>query len=81
MSRKRKIQRARYDYREMEKILLGTLSDRERLKIRKNFPYRVDRNRLLQRLWKQGVSQILLSKISGISDAQIFRIVHEENSK
>lgn len=66
------------DHRVMEKTLLRSLLNNERKTVQKLNPFRFERNRLIRRLAQRGVSQLLLSRISGLSETQIFRIAHKE---
>jgi hypothetical protein len=70
------IQLTRDDYSKMKEIFLKSLSPSKRKRLQKLNPYRRDRNELIRALWGRGVPQCLLSRVSGLSPVQIFRIVH-----
>lgn len=59
-----------------EKIFLKSLSNTKKKILQKLNPFRRERNALIQDLARRGVPQILLSRVSGLSPMQIFRIVH-----
>jgi hypothetical protein len=65
----------REDYKIMEGIFLKSLSAREKKTLQKLNPFRRDRNDLIRQFSRRGVRQSLLAHVSGISTAQIGRIV------
>lgn len=62
-------------YMRSEKILLHCLARREREIIRKENPLRKRRNKLIRGLYCEGVSGVLLAKISGLAESHIRRIL------
>jgi len=65
----------REDYKIMEGIFLKSLSAREKKTLQKLNPFRRERNDLIRQFSGRGVRQSLLAHVSGISTAQIGRIV------
>lgn len=72
----RPVQLIKEDYQVKEKIFLRYLSNAQRKTLQKFNPFRTERNALIRCLARRGVTQVLLSKVSGLSPVQIFRIVH-----
>jgi HD superfamily phosphohydrolase YqeK len=61
-----------------ERVFLKSLSPLKKQKLNKLYPYREIRNRELRLLWHQGVSQVLLRRVSGLSESHLFRIIHRQ---
>jgi hypothetical protein len=61
-----------------EKNFLKSLIPSKRQRIQKLYPYRQIRNKLLRDLWNQGVPQVLLAKVSKLSESHLFRILHQK---
>jgi hypothetical protein len=59
--------------KEAQQIFLD-LGPEERKLISRDSPYRRDRGRLLRRLFRRGVKQIVLTEVSGMSRSEISRI-------
>ena len=62
---------------EKELIFKKSLSPTKKRILRKLWPFRRDRNRLICALARRGVSQWLLSRVSGLGPLQIFRIIRQ----
>jgi len=62
-------------YERSKEILLHSLSAREREKVRKECPFRKERDDLIRLLRKKGVSYALLSKVSGLGKTSIYNIL------
>ena len=60
-----------------EKILLHSLSRREKEIVRKENPFRKKRDDLLRRLRGQGISYPLLSRVSGLGETRIYMILRK----
>lgn len=64
-----------------ERIFLRSLSPSIRKTIYKLNPFRKERNREIRALFDRGVSKCLLSRASGLSWIQIFRIVNKKGGE
>lgn len=71
----------RADYDEMQRLFLRSLSRSEKMTLKKLCPFRLDRNNLIGRLYRRGVPQSLLARVSGISPVQIWRIVKQHRGR
>ena len=60
---------------EAEKVL-SELTDGEIRQLRKDNPFRNDRNNAIRELFRRGVKQIIIAEISGLSKSQTERIIH-----
>lgn len=60
------------------KALLDELTPIEAKTIKKNYPFRRDRENLIRELSKRGVMNKALSELSGLSDSTISRIRLDE---
>jgi hypothetical protein len=56
-----------------------TLSDEERKAIKKDYPFRADRNHLIRKLKSRGVTVRILAEISGFGMAHTERICNGRN--
>lgn len=64
-------------YRRSEKILFHGLTRRQREILRKENPFRSQRNEAIRALRSRGLSWILLSRVSGLGECQIWRILKD----
>ena len=62
-------------YKRSEKILLHGLTRRQREILLKENPLRGERNKAIRILRARGLSWVLLSKVSGLRECQIWRIL------
>jgi len=69
------------DYEEAKRILLATLTPRERVILRKQNPRLKHRNRLLTSLKSEGVSYPILRLASGLSLTALYNIVRKSREK
>jgi hypothetical protein len=65
-------------YRRAQNILFHSLTRREEMTLRKENPFRKERNDLIRRLRAKGCSYGLLSKVSGLGLTQIYIILKKE---
>ncbi len=63
-----------------EKILFGGLTRRERELLRRENPHRALRNFLIRNLRSEGVSRILLSRVSGLGQTAIHYILKKRDA-
>jgi hypothetical protein len=75
LSLKNRLKRQNEVYKRSKEILLHSLSAREREKVRKECPFRKERDDLIRLLRKKGVSYALLSKVSGLGKTSIYNIL------
>lgn len=58
--------------------VLGELSEEEIKQLRKDNPFRVDRNNKIKELYKRGVKLVVISAITGLSEMSILRAIRNE---
>lgn len=62
------------EYSKEAQMLLDELSDKEIKQLRKDYPFRHDRDAKIQELGNRGAKKKILSEISGLSDTSVCRI-------
>jgi hypothetical protein len=78
---KNRLKKQNATYAQSAKILLHGLSARKREILRKECPFHKDRNKLIRLLRSQGVSRVLLAKVSGLGPTSIHNILKKGMKK
>jgi hypothetical protein len=68
-------------YETSKKILLGSLSARQRQMLRKENPFRRERDKLLRSIRQRGASYTLISKVSGLGRTRVYEILRRGGEK
>ena len=61
-------------YSEEAQMLLDELSDKEVKQLRKEYPFRHDRDAKIREMGTRGAKKKILAEISGLSDTSVCRI-------